>query len=62
MRLLRSETSEVRLNLSKVKPVLSHRLGWKPKRKPWLPQNRPPKVAHWNLLTDLKADHLAYAA
>jgi transcriptional regulator with XRE-family HTH domain len=28
----------------------------------WLRQNRPPEAAHWNLLTDLKADHLAYAA
>ena len=28
----------------------------------WLRHNRPPAAAHWNLLTDLKADHLAYAA
>jgi len=28
----------------------------------WLRENRPPEAAHWNLLTDLKADHLAYAA
>lgn len=28
----------------------------------WLRDNRSPEAAHWNLLTDLKADHLAYAA
>jgi hypothetical protein len=29
----------------------------------WLrQQNQPPEIAHWNLLTDLTEDHLAYAA
>jgi transcriptional regulator with XRE-family HTH domain len=28
----------------------------------WLTQNRPPEAAHWNLLTDLTGEHLAYAA
>ena len=28
----------------------------------WLRQNRPPLAKHWNLLTDLKGEHLAYAS
>lgn len=28
----------------------------------WLRQERPPQAEHWNLLTDLKREHLPYAA
>jgi hypothetical protein len=28
----------------------------------WLRQTRPPEASHWNLLTDLKAQLLPYAA
>lgn len=28
----------------------------------WLRQHRPPQAQHWNLLTDLKPEHLPYAA
>lgn len=28
----------------------------------WLRQERPPQAGHWNLLTDLKREHLPYAA
>jgi hypothetical protein len=28
----------------------------------WLRENRSPVAAHWNLLTDMKGEHLAYAS
>jgi hypothetical protein len=28
----------------------------------WLRQHRPPQAEHWNLLTDLRPEHLPYAA
>jgi hypothetical protein len=28
----------------------------------WLRDNRPDSAEHWNLLTDLKVEHLAYAS
>src|SRR5713226_7907527 len=28
----------------------------------WLPEHRSPAAAHWNLLTDMKGEHLAYAS
>jgi hypothetical protein len=28
----------------------------------WLRQQRPPQAEHWNLLTDLRPEHLPYAA
>jgi transcriptional regulator with XRE-family HTH domain len=30
--------------------------------KEWLRANRPPEAEHWNLLTDMKAENLAYAS
>jgi len=28
----------------------------------WLREHRSPAAAHWNLLTDMKGEHLAYAS
>jgi hypothetical protein len=32
-----------------------------PAERAWLREHRSPSAAHWNLLTDMKGEHLAYA-